>query len=225
VPYTAVEILSRCPLFARLPNDDLAALAAVATFRRHPAGSTVFLANERPEGLHVMASGAVKVFVLAPRTGREIVLTTEQPFNTVAELPSFDGGTYPANAEALLDSETLFLERERFEALLRERPVIAVHLLRALGRRLRRLVGMIETISFQEVIHRLARYLAERSRAGLPVELEPNAAIAAQLGTVVELVSRNLARLHQTGVIRLERRSVVWVDEPALLELASGSRH
>jgi CRP-like cAMP-binding protein len=212
--------LARCPLFAQLDPADLRALAAIAEGRRYAAGQPLFFAGDPPAGLTVVTEGRVKVFVLSPDTGREIILTTEHPFHAVAELPSFDGGSYPANAEAVTDTETLFLERSAFERLLEARPRVALHLLRTLGRRLRRLVGLIEQLSFQEVIGRLAGYLLGRAQTGLPVALETNAAIAAAIGTVPELVSRNLARLHQMGAVVLEQRRIVAVNEALLRELA-----
>jgi CRP-like cAMP-binding protein len=165
-----------------------------------------------------------KVYVLSPETGRELVLTTERPYHAVAELPSLDGGSYPANAQALAASERLFPEQRAFLGVLLERPEVSLHLVQTLGRRLRRLIGLVEQLSFQEVIHRLARYLLARGEAELPFELETNAAIAAQLGTVPELVSRNLSRLQQSGVLTLSQRRVTQIDEAALRELAGGAR-
>ena len=127
------DILMRCPLFAQLSTNDIDALAAIARRRFFGAGETLFLALEKPEGLHVVISGRVKIFVLSPESGREIVLTVEHPYNAVAELPSFDGGTYPAHAQTLERSETLFLEQGALEHVLSERPTIAVHLLKTLG--------------------------------------------------------------------------------------------
>jgi CRP-like cAMP-binding protein len=106
----------------------------------------------------------------------------------------------------------------RFAAKSRHTHVL--HVVRTLGRRLRRLVGLIEQISFQEVIQRLAAYLLEASGAGVPFALDTNATIAARLGTVPELVSRNLSRLRQSGIISLNGRTVLWVDGVALGELA-----
>jgi len=217
------DILARCPLFAELSQEDLEALAAASSRRPFAAGQTVFLQGSRPEGLHVVVSGCVKIFILSPSSGRELVLTAERPYNAVAELPSLDGGVYPANAQAIEDTETLFLEQEAFVGVLRARPEISLHLVRTLGRRLRRLVGLIEQLSFQEVVHRLAGYLLTRGVRGLPFELETNAAVAAQLGTVPELVSRNLSRLHQSGVVRLSGRRVTHLDEAALRELAESA--
>lgn len=218
---TDAEVLVRCPLFAELADEDVAALAAIAARRSFAAGETLFLAGDAPEGLHIMVSGRVKVFVLSPESGRELVLTTERPYLAVAELPSFDGGPYPANAEAVEPAETLFLPQGALEHLLSEHPRIALHLLRTLGRRLRRLVGIIEQLSFQEVVQRLARYLLERGEP--PFDLETNASIAAQLGTVPELISRNLGRLHQSGLVVLEGRRVQGLERAGLAALAEGA--
>lgn len=218
---TNAEVLVRCPLFAELADEDIAALAAIAARRRFAAGETLFLAGDAPEGLHVVVAGRVKVFVLSPASGRELVLTTERPYLAVAELPSLDGGPYPANAEAVEPAETLFLEQGALERLLGEQPRVALHLLRTLGRRLRRLVGIIEQLSFQEVVQRLARYLLERGE--VPFDLETNASIAAQLGTVPELISRNLGRLHQSDLLELEGRRVVRLERAGLAALAEGA--
>ncbi len=214
------EVIARCPLFADLADDDVVALAGVAMRREMAAGETLFLAGEPPRGLPLVVRGSVKVYVLSPASGREVVLTVERPYNAVAELVAFDGGVYPASAGALEDGELLWLEQDGLQRLLAARPGLALHLMRTLGRRLRRLVALIERLSFQEVIQRLAADVLGRVRAGVPFELDTNAAIAARLATVPELVSRNLSRLHQSGVVRLDGRTVIAVDEQALRELA-----
>ncbi|MFN2322038.1 MAG: hypothetical protein ABR510_03670 [Trueperaceae bacterium] len=80
--------LVRCPPFVGLGDDDVRALAAIARCRRFERGAPLFFAGDRPEGLHVMAAGSCRIYVLAPHSGREIDLATEHPSRTVAELPS-----------------------------------------------------------------------------------------------------------------------------------------
>ena len=220
----SIDILVRCPLFAQAEDDDLQALADASARRTYATGETLFLAGSLPEGLHVVARGRIGISVLSPGSGRELLLSVEHPYNAVAELPSFDGGPYPAHAEALEDSETVFILQADFERILHERPGLALLLLRTLGRRLRRLVGLVESLSFQEVIHRLAGHLADRAAdEGVPFELDTNARMGALLGTVPELVSRNLARLHRSGVVELEGRRVVAVDRDALADLGEAA--
>lgn len=215
---TDAQVLARSPLFAELADVDLRALAAVASRRQLTAGEALFFAGDEADGLHIVVSGRMKVFVVSPGSGRELILTVDHPYNPVAELVALDGGTYPANAEALEDTELLVLEQVGFQAVLRERPDVALHLMRVLGRRLRRLVNLVEAISFQEVVHRLSRYLLEQDT--LPFDLDTNAGIAAELGTVPELVSRNLSRLVAGGALTLQGRTVVELDREQLQGMA-----
>lgn len=215
---TDSQVVARCPLFAELPAADVTALADSGTRRRYSAGQGLFLAGDRPEGLHIVTRGRVRIYVLSPRNGREITLALEHPFMTVAELPSFDGGPYPANAEALEDCETLLLVQAELERVLAQRSGVALHLLRTVGGRLRRLVGLVEQLSFQGVLQRLALHLLEQS-GRVPFRLGTNAEIAAEVGTVPELISRNLARLHQSGAVTLAQRQIVKLDEGLLRDL------
>ncbi|MBX3144652.1 MAG: Crp/Fnr family transcriptional regulator [Trueperaceae bacterium] len=217
------EVLARCPLFAELPISDIEALAAVAHRKVHAAGEELFLAGESAQSLAVVVTGRVLVYLISPATGREVVLTVEHPHNSIAELVSLDGGTYPANARAVVESQLLHLDQARLEGVLLERPKLALHLLRTVGRRLRRLVSLVEQISFKEVVQRLAADILASSAAGLPVVLGTNSEIAGRIGTVPELVSRNLARLHMSGAIRLEGRQVLEIDRQQLVEMAESA--
>jgi len=99
-------------------------------------------------------------------------------------------------------------------------PHVALKVLRVVGARLRRLVGIIEELSFTTVRHRLASFLSATSSAarqayrdGVEVSLPTsNQELASQIGTVLELVSRNLSRLQAQGVLRVEGRCVLTQD-------------
>lgn len=218
-----IDVLVRCPLLTGLSDEELGALAAVSQRRAYRAGESVFLQGDPALGLQVVATGAVKIFVLSPASGREMVLAVEREFGAVAELVALDGGPYPASAEAVEDSELIVIDQQRFQETVHANPAIALHLMRTLGRRLRRLVNLIEQISFKEVVHRLADYLLGEAQRQLPFHLETNAVIATRLGTVPELVSRNLGRIHAAGAVVMEGRTVVAIDVEKLRELANAA--
>jgi CRP-like cAMP-binding protein len=98
-------------------------------------------------------------------------------------------------------------------------PKVALKVLKVVGGRLRRLVGIIEELSFTSVRSRLIAALlrmAEQGRktaAGVEVQLpSSNQELASQIGTVRELVSRNLSRLQAEGLITMEGKSVTLLD-------------
>ncbi|HEU4751711.1 MAG TPA: Crp/Fnr family transcriptional regulator, partial [Armatimonadota bacterium] len=192
-PSEVVARLREVPFLAPLPSELLDQLRREGTLRSHSRGELLFARGEPARGLYVVIRGSVRVYQVGD-TGREQVLTTEAPGSPVAELPLFDGGAYPAHAEAAEESVLFLLSPERFDALLAAHPQIARAVIRMLATRLRRLVQMTEALGLKEVRQRVAGLLlqlaAERgSEFTLPAS---NEQVAAQLGTVREVVSRAL---------------------------------
>jgi len=215
--------LGRSPLFSGLAESELGFLIERVTSRKFVAGEIVFTEGEPCTGLYVVESGSIRIFK-SSAGGREQVLSVEGPGGSVAELPVFDGGNYPASAAAVEDTVLLFVSKQDFQALILTHPQAALKVLRVVGARLRRLVGIIEELSFTTVRHRLAAYLVrlaqrdgKRVATGVEVPLPANnQELAAQIGTVRELVSRNLSRLQAEGVLKIDGRSVVIRDLKAL---------
>ena len=211
-----IDFLKTTALFKTLQDEDIEAFAEIASVRSFAKGESLFLSQSSPEGLFLVKSGSVKVFLISPNSGREVILTIERAGQAVAELPSFDGGVYPANADALEATEIVFIDQADLDRILSTKPTAALHFLRLFGRRLRTLVLMVESLSFETVIHRLANYILEKADEGVPFDLETNGSIAAQLGTVPELVSRNLKRLVEAKAIVLDKRKIISVDGDSL---------
>jgi CRP/FNR family cyclic AMP-dependent transcriptional regulator len=215
----AEEILRKTPLFAGLTPDEMQALAARVIRRRFQRGELLFGEGDPCTGLFLVASGRIRIFKLST-SGREQVLAVEGPGSSFAELPVFDGGNYPAAASALEDTEVLFISRRDFQNFCREHPDVALKVIAVVGSRLRRLVGIIEELSFTTVrqrlialLLRLAQLSGTPSKAGVRVELtKSHQDLAAELGTVRELVSRNLSRLQAEGFLEVDGRKIVVKD-------------
>ena len=217
-------ILERVPIFAGLAPDEIAFLAARAVPRQFQAGELIFSEGEPCTGLWVVESGSIRIFK-SSASGREQVLGVEHAGGSVAELPVFDGGAYPASTTALEDATMLFVSKKDFQALCLEHPEVALKVLRVVGARLRRLVGIIEELSFTTVRHRLAAQLVRlaehqgrKTAQGPEFTLPNNQELAAQIGTVRELVSRNLSRFQAEGAIKMDGKTVVVTNLKTLEE-------
>jgi CRP/FNR family transcriptional regulator, cyclic AMP receptor protein len=164
----------------------------------------------------VVESGHIRIFKTSAG-GREQVLSIDGPGSSVAELPVFDGGNYPASVSAVEDATLLFIRKQDFQALCVAHPQVALKVLRVVGARLRRLIGIIEELSFTTVRHRLAAFLVRlaqregaRTAGGIEVMLPANnQELAAQIGTVRELVSRNLSRFQSERLIQMDGRRIL----------------
>jgi len=216
---TAASILKKVAIFSGLTEPEFAFLTARLVHRKFSAGELIFAESEPCTGLYIVESGNVRIFK-SSAGGREQVLSIDGPGGSIAELPVFDGGSYPASAQAITNCTLLFFSKKDFQALCRQHPEVALKVLRVVGARLRRLVGIIEELSFTTVRHRLAAMLvrlanaAGQPQAGAITITLPanNNELAAQIGTVRELVSRNLSRLQGEGLIRMEGRTVTILD-------------
>lgn len=213
------SVLRKTQLFAKLTPAEMRTLCTHVTRRRLGRGEALFREGDQCKGLFVIATGTIRIFKLSPN-GREQVLAVEGPGGSLAELPVFDGGVYPASACAVEDAEVLFISRHGFQNYCLEHPEVALKVLAVVGSRLRRLVGIIEDLSFTTVRQRLISLLlglAQRSRRastqGVQVELTTtHQDLASQLGTVRELVSRNLSRLQAEGLLEVEGRTIIIKD-------------
>lgn len=217
------ETLSKVPIFSDLTENELTFLAQRAVRRHYDAAEIVFSEGQPCSGLYVVESGHIRIFK-SSASGREQVLSIDGPGSSVAELPVFDGGNYPASVAAVEEASLLFVSKQDFQSLCLTHPQVALKVLRVVGARLRRLVGIIEELSFTTVRSRLASFLlrmaqkeGKRVAGGTEVTLPAsNQELAAQIGTVRELVSRNLSRLQAEGIVKLDGRSVVIADLKAL---------
>jgi CRP/FNR family transcriptional regulator len=226
-----VETLRRVPFFAVLPADELKSLASHCVVRRLGKEELLFEEGDPCEGLYVVQQGAVKLFKMAD-TGREQVLVIERGGSTVGELPLFDGGTFPVSARASEDSTLLFLPKREFLDLCRHDSEVTFAVIRTLAWRFRYMTSLVEELSLKEVSHRLARFLRDRAiksgvrtRRGVEFPLEEtNQEIGAEIGTVRDLVSRNLRRFVDRGIIRLERRKVIVLDMAELEAQIAGTK-
>src|SRR5262245_27047813 len=137
--------LHRVLFLKTLPPRGIEWLARLGKERRLARGELLFIENSRCLGLLVVLSGAVKVYKLDNR-GRELTLDLEMSGESIAEHVLFDGGNYPANAEAVEENTIVFMvSREDFRDVMAAYPEVAEQVLKALGVRLRKLTWMLET--------------------------------------------------------------------------------
>lgn len=216
------DTFARTPLFSGLSPEERDAIAHLAVEQRFAAGETLFSEGEPCKGLHVIGSGLVKITKISP-AGREIMLAMESPPSSVAEVPLFDDGPYPATVVAIQDTVAFLLGKEQFRRFCESHPKVPMKVLAVVGRRLRGLVGLVEMVTFGSMRQRLARTLLELSPQSedSPITHEE---LAMRLGTVREVVSRNLSRFQAEGMIRIVKRKIEVMNAEAL-EAEAGAEY
>jgi CRP-like cAMP-binding protein len=220
-----IGTIRRIPAFAALSLPALHELAAHGLERRYAARDTLFRAGQASPGIFVIVDGRVRVVRDGP--DRRQVVHVEGPGATLAEVPLFDGGVLPVTAVAMLPTRCLVFTLGAIEAAIGRDPRLALLLLSQLSRRVRQLVQRLDRVSFQSVRARLADYLLRRSGAATTGTIAfegPQAELAEELGTVREVLVRELRYLRRHGVIRATGRGGYrLLDAGGLRRLAAGA--
>ena len=214
--------------FKDLSPEALGLVSERMVHRTIPAGTILFRKGEQARGVYVLVKGRVEIY-RSTADGREQVLHSETPIQSVAELPVFDGGSYPASGRTAENSELYFLSMDDFQRLYREHPEIADAIIRNLGQRLRALVRVVEKVSLRSVPSRVAKTLLEQAEGAGTLEeggsfhlSRTQSDLAHELATSRESVARALGDLRRRGIIATEGRRVTLLSLKKLVDLARG---
>ena len=219
----AVQTLSKLPLFSRLDDDALSEIAPYIQERTFSPGQVIVLEGEPCQAVYFVAQGVVRTGRLSPE-GREQVLAylgPGEPFNLV---PALDGGSTLATVDAVTDTTLYTISCERLREIMRDHHGVGLAVMERLGAEVRRLSDMVEDLALHTVRTRLARFLLAHASAELgevaedtqPSERWTQEEIAAQIGTVRDVVGRALRTFADDGLIRRERGRLVVVDRARL---------
>ena len=226
---STAESLRKTPLFANLPPDDLRRVEGIASLKHYARKESIFREGDRADGFFIVATGRIKVFKLS-EDGKEQVLHLIGPGQSFAEATIFEGGAYPASAEALDDCELVYFPKRQFTDLLERNPRIALRMMASLSRWLKRMTDLVENISLRDVETRLVRFVSEEMKSrGVPIrngavyELDVTKnVLASRLGTVPETFSRTLKKLQEEGKIRVKGKQIRILDAEALFSGLGG---
>jgi len=156
------ETLKLVPLFARLSDEQLAALANSVIASKFRRGAFVLRAGQDPDGLYVILSGRAKVFI-SDKEGGEVILATIGPGNYFGEMGLIGDRPRSASVQTLAPSELMFLSKADFLHYVAENPGLATCIMQGLVRRLQQADRQIESLALQDVVGRVSQLLLDLS--------------------------------------------------------------
>jgi CRP/FNR family transcriptional regulator len=221
------ETLRNIPLFSELSIEQLRKISSFSKLKRFEKNDRIFNENDAYLGFYILLKGTVKVFNISSQ-GKESVVHIVKPLNAFADIPLFEGGNYPVNAESLEESLTLFIPKEKFLELIHNEPEVSLKMLAGFAKRMRSLVVQLEDISSMEVPNRVAKYILKEIKISgtenLPepfIKLTvPKTTIASYLGTITETLSRTFKKLQDDKIIRVVGKKIFVEDLKKLKDLA-----
>ncbi len=207
------HLLQSYPMLQSLPASQLANLQACATLLQLPAGTVVFDENQPCQGFPLLLSGCIRV-IKAAANGRELQLYRVEPGESCILTSSclLGHASYHARGVVERDVGMVVLPPSAFKALLSAHEPFRDYIFGLFSERLTDLMQLVTAVAFQKLDQRLAALLAAR-----PSPLRAtHQALADELGSVREIVSRLLKNFAEQGWVQLGREQIEILNTSAL---------
>lgn len=210
---TRLRLLQQHPVLVDLPATKLDVLLAHASVMQLSAGTVIFDENQPCQGFPLLISGSIRV-IKAAASGRELQLyrvsAGESCILTSSCLLGHD--RYHARGIVEQDIEMIVLSPTAFHSLLTEHPPFRDYIFALFSERLTSLMELVSAVAFQKLDQRLAALLSGKTS---PLHTT-HQALADELGSAREIVSRLLKNFAEHGWLKLGREHIDITDAQAL---------
>lgn len=209
------DLLARIPLFVSLKPAHLGEIAGKLALRSYKRGATVFHKDDAGSTLYIVQNGQVKISAPSPE-GEETILTILTDGDFFGELSILDGKPRSATATAMEATSAYALDRSDFLDVVRADPELAIEILSALSKRLRRTDILLQDAFFLDMPGRLAKQLLELAERhgvetdeGLKIDMRlTQHDLASAIGASRESVNRLLGQLQDEGLISISKQHI-----------------
>lgn len=219
--------LQHIALLQGLPRERLDLLAQRCQWQSIPAGKPLLLRSQHNSDVYFLVSGQLRVTTYAAN-GRQVTFRDSVEGEHFGDIAAIDGKPRSADVLTLKPSVVASLDRDAFLELLRDEPVVAERVMRGLAALVRQLSERVIDLSTLGVHNRVHAELLRLARAaGIAdnqARLDPapaHAALASQISTNREQVTRELNALRRDGLLLKDGKALVVADAQRLAAMVA----
>jgi CRP/FNR family transcriptional regulator len=214
---TQSRLLQHYPVLRDMPAPELEALFASANVMHAPAGTVIFDENQPCQGFPLLLAGSIRVIKAVPN-GRELqlyrVVSGESCILTSSCLLGHT--RYQARGIAEQPLEIVLLPAAVFQSLLANYESFRNYIFNLFSDRITDLMQLVSAVAFQKLDQRLAKLIINKPS---PIQTT-HQALADELGSAREIVSRLLKGFAEQGWVKLGREQIDITDAIALKKFA-----
>lgn len=215
------EQLLGLALFNSFPPEGLTELVSTCTLKVYEEGEILFFEGDPAEGVLLVLTGRTVLF-RGSELGRELVLSRLGRGEVINLVPALlaEQPRWQACARASGHLEVLNIPLPALRGLMNANNTFTQSLLRMLADRLDRAMDLASSMSLKSTRARLAAFLICQAD-GLGTQPNPTQNdIAAEIGTVREVVARLLKDFEMAGWLKRDRQRIRLRDRAALERVA-----
>ena len=215
-----VAWLEACPDICNVDDATLSHITRVAEIAHVASATTVFREGGVGRKFFFVVKGSVRIYKTM-ETGREIVLSHARQGETCAVTTAtlLSGGRYPASATAEVETLLVQLSATDFRAIFDRSQIFRNIVCSRLRKSIQEIILLIERIALRSVDTRLADWILQNNATDSHIEISQKA-LAFELGTAREVVSRRLKAFELNGWISRSRNRIRVVDRESLSAMA-----
>ncbi len=216
-PDTKDRLLLRYSMLRELPDNERDALLESASVINIPEGTVVFDEHQPCQGFPLLLSGSVRVIKTAPN-GRELQLYRVVPGETCILTSSCLLSHAPYQARGISEEllEVVLLPPASFRTLLGTHEAFRNYVFQLFSDRLTDLMQLVSAVAFQKLDQRLAKLIISKPN---PIHTT-HQALADELGSAREIVSRLLKGFAEQGWVKLGREQIEVTNTTSLRRFA-----
>ncbi len=224
------DLLFRTAVFEGLGRRRCDLLTRHAIEREYARGEIACREDSPSDGLLILAQGSLRLSV-ATGLGNPVLMRVQAAPAAIITAGLLDGGPNGVTAVASCPCVMHVVLRDSFIRYCGRHPDLLIRLVTEIGGHLRRTSAFIDLIIATGTRQRLARALLDlMDEAGTSEFVLPcnHAELAARLGTVRELIYRNLKLLEARGILSFSGKHIAVTDAVGLMSEAgrpAGSPH
>lgn len=214
-----LDINEGAGFLASLSEADQKKVRKLGTRCSFEKGAGVFFQGDPHTGIWLIERGRIRTFYAGP-SGREITLAYWSPGHFVGGPEVFGRGRHVWSADAMEETQALFLSGTSIQRLVREVPDVAIAVIEGLiskGKCYSALIQMLGTRSVSERLRQLLLILADTNgRHEMGKIIIDRSITYEQIATIVgatrQWVTQSLEKMQQESVLTVTRKEIAILD-------------
>lgn len=215
--------LKKVPLFHDFSEEELKLVNSLVISQNYRKKMLIFMEGEPGIGMHFVKSGIVKIYKIS-EDGKEQILHFLREGDIFAEVVLFDGGNYPASAEAVEDCQVGILRNQDIEQMIVQNPSVGLKMINVMGKKIRAAHATLRNLALKDSFGRVVATileLADRHGVETAEGIRINLALSRQdlanyIGSTRETVTRILTDLKKSKTIQISSKQIIILDKARL---------
>jgi len=212
-------------MFKSFTPDQINELVKISSSKNYDQNQMIFFDNDPASGFFLVKKGKVKIFKMSEE-GKEQILHIFGKGEPFGEAAVFSNTGFPANAQAVVKSEIIYIPKTDLLEIFRKDPSTAMNILSVLSLRLKEFTKLIENLTLKELPERLALYIMNQEKAQgkknrIILEFSKGQ-LSKILGTTQESLSRTLGKLSRAQIISVDKREITILNKNLLSDISNG---